>query len=114
MTQHEISEDEPPFDQGLDGVVRVNDPSAPDADPLYSFPVRNAPPPTHKERTQRLLALVLLILVGVIYLAIYGFFLDGNLPIENMNTAIAGLSGLQALTGAAIGFYYGTKDKSSE
>lgn len=90
----------------------VTDDSLPAEDPLFEIPSKSAPHPTHTQRTRKMLALVLLILLGIIYIGIYAFFLPGNLSAQNMNTAIAGLSGLQGLAGAAVGFYYGTKDKN--
>lgn len=101
-----------PFDNEDVDVDDVTDDTLPAADPLYEIPSISAPPPTHTQRTRKMLALVLLILLGIIYLGIYAFFLPGILSVEKMNTAIAGLSGLQALAGAAVGFYYGTKDKN--
>lgn len=101
-----------PFNHDDEDVEDVTDDSAPAAEPLYEIPSISAPPPTHTQRTRKMLALVLLLLLGIIYLGIYAYFLQGFLTVEKMNTAIAGLSGIQALAGAAVGFYYGTKDKN--
>lgn len=99
-------------DAEIDDDNVVEDDTLPAPEPLYVIPSRDAPPPTHTQKTRKMLALVLLLLLGILYIAIYAFFLPGNLAVEKMNTAIVGLSGIQALAGAAVGFYYGTKDKN--
>jgi hypothetical protein len=64
---------------------------------------------THDQETRKLLALIVLILIGILYCAIFGFYLLGRIDIDHLTAAIAGMSGPQALAAAAIGFYYGSK-----
>lgn len=66
-------------------------------------------PGTHDQETRKLIALIILALVSFLYLAIVGFFLFKGIDTTMFTAAIAGISGVQALASAAIGFYYGSK-----
>ena len=71
------------------------------------FKQTNVPEPTHADKTRKTLALLILIALLCVYLAVFSMFLFGGLANEKFTAAIAGISGLQALAAAAVGFYYG-------
>lgn len=66
-------------------------------------------PGTHDQKTRKQLAFFVLTMVGVFYAAILWCFLAGWIDKGGLTTAIAAISGIQALAAAAIGFYYGSK-----
>jgi hypothetical protein len=66
-------------------------------------------PRTHDQVTRRTLALIILIALGLSYLAIIAFFLLGFIDSNELTAAIAASSGIQALAAAAVGFYYGSR-----
>jgi uncharacterized membrane protein len=68
-----------------------------------------AVPGTHDQETRKKIALIILTMVGVFYAAILWTFLAGWIETDKFTAAIAGVSGIQALAAAAIGFYYGSK-----
>lgn len=71
------------------------------------FKEKKIPEPTHTDKTRRILALCILGALLLVYLAVFWQFLWTEMPLEKFTAAIAGISGLQALAAAAVGFYYG-------
>lgn len=69
-------------------------------------------PPTHDQQTRKQIAIIILTLLSVLYLAVMGVFLFTDMEESKFTAAIAGLSGVQALAAAAVGFYYGSRKKS--
>lgn len=80
----------------------------PQSGPVYT---QKRVPGTHDQETRKQLALIILFLIAVFYGAILGFFLFEAIDTAKFTAAIAGVSGIQALAAAAIGFYYGSKDE---
>lgn len=84
----------------------------PEADEVYEHPL--VPEPTHTDKTRRTLALGILGALLLVYLSVFAAFLLTNMPMEKFTAAIAGVSGLQALAAAAVGFYYGKGQHNHE
>lgn len=75
-----------------------------------SFSVQTAiVPPTHRERTQKLLAMIIVCVLLALYLAVVVRFLWTDMDTDRLIAVVAALSGLQALAAAAVGFYYGSQ-----
>jgi CHASE2 domain-containing sensor protein len=68
-----------------------------------------AVPGTHDQETRKKIAFIVLALIAVFYGATLLWFLAGWIDTAKFTAAIAGMSGIQALAAAAIGFYYGSK-----
>ena len=66
---------------------------------------------THDQETRKLIALIILGMVGVFYTAVLMAFIFGRIDMDELHGAVTSFSGLQALAAAAIGFYYGSKRK---
>lgn len=66
---------------------------------------------THDQETRKLIAVIILLLVSLLYLAIMYAFLTRKIDKDMLSAAITAISGVQALAAAAIGFYYGSKKK---
>jgi hypothetical protein len=66
-------------------------------------------PGTHDQETRKKIAFIVLALIAVFYGATLLWFLAGWIDTAKFTAAIAGMSGIQALAAAAIGFYYGSK-----
>jgi hypothetical protein len=77
----------------------------PEVDEVLRSPT--IPEPTHTDKTRRTLALGILGALILVYIGVFMCFLLTNMPMEKFTAAIAGVSGLQALAAAAVGFYYG-------
>lgn len=101
MTQD--GEAAPPEEPVAEGDLTEDE--APDTDEV--FREKKVPDPTHTDKTRRLLALCILGALLLVYLAVFVQFLWANMPMERFTAAVAGISGLQALAAAAVGFYYG-------
>lgn len=65
-------------------------------------------PGTHDQETRKKIAFIVLALIAVFYGATLLWFLAGWIDTAKFTAAIAGMSGIQALAAAAIGFYYGS------
>ncbi|KHL00231.1 hypothetical protein [Sinomonas humi] len=76
----------------------------------YSKPV----PPTHEDETRRGLALIVIVGMLVLYGAITAAFLLRWMPRDDFTAAIAGISGVQTLAAAILGFYFGGKSGKKE
>lgn len=70
-----------------------------------------AVPGTHDQQTRKTIALIILTFIGVFYAASLFWFLAGWIDTAKFTAAIAGISGIQVLAAAAIGFYYGSKQE---
>ncbi|WP_133159057.1 hypothetical protein [Arthrobacter glacialis] len=66
-------------------------------------------PPTHRERTQKLLAMIIVCVLLALYVAVVARFLCTEMDTDRLIAVVAALSGLQALAAAAVGFYYGSQ-----
>lgn len=66
---------------------------------------------THDQETRKIIAMIILGLVSLLYLAIIAAFLIKQIDRDSLSAAVTAISGVQALAAAAIGFYYGSKKK---
>lgn len=66
-------------------------------------------PPTHDQQTRKLIAILILSVLSLLYLGLVAFFVLTDLKESRFTAAIAGISGMQALGAAAVGFYYGSQ-----
>lgn len=73
--------------------------------------IRTRPIGTHDQETRKLIALIILGLISLLYVAIIAAFLVRQIDKDMLSAAITAISGIQALAAAAIGFYYGSKKK---
>lgn len=80
---------------------------------FYSVPTV-AVPATHRERTQKLLAMCIVCVLLVLYIAVVGCFLLSGMETDRLIAVVAALSGLQALAAAAVGFYYGSQSSDNK
>lgn len=65
-------------------------------------------PPTHDQQTRKQIAIIILSLLSLLYVGVLVAFLFTDLEESKFTAAIAGISGVQALAAAAVGFYYGS------
>lgn len=68
-------------------------------------------PPTHEQKTRKIIAITILAVLFAFYGAILGTFLWGSMDVDKLHAATASISGVQALAAAAVGFYYGSRKK---
>lgn len=66
---------------------------------------------THDQETRKIIAMIIIGLVALLYLAIIAAFLVKQIDRDSLSAAVTAISGVQALAAAAIGFYYGSKKK---
>lgn len=89
-----LEEDEAPAGSGLENVFESKTPA-----------------PTHDQATRKMIALIILGMLGLFYLLILLGFLFGGVDVDGLHAASASISGIQALAAAAVGFYYGANKK---
>lgn len=108
-TNHdEITNVSMPGEGPVEFIESLTDDATPEATPkdapVFRTPSRR--PPTHDQSTRKLLAMTLLIPTVLFYGAAIGGRMAHWIAAEDFTAILAGVSGFQALTAAAIGFYF--------